>query len=249
MLTLEEWHNRFMQQARWTESVRRFLFQMADLAHARNVLEVGCGSGAILTDLRTQTKARIFGIDLKREFLRRVSDYKKDFLLACADGFHLPFQDQSFSITCCHFLLLWVKDPVQVISEMKRVTHKGGFVLALAEPDYGSRIDHPISLMALGQLQGQSLQRQGADPNTGRKIKGFFHQAGLVNVQMGIIGGQWDESFNPDELESEWKVLEADLKELVPEKELARLKQIDFAAWHRGDRVLYVPTFYAWGKV
>ncbi|HVP21890.1 MAG TPA: class I SAM-dependent methyltransferase [Anaerolineaceae bacterium] len=249
MLTVEEWHNRFRQQARWTEPVRRFLFQQAGLLHAHNLLEIGCGSGAILIELATQTIAPIYGIDLKPDFLKWALSTKAGFRLACADAFHLPFESQSFSFTFCHYFLMWVVNPVQVISEMKRVTKNGGYVLACAEPDYGGRIDYPESLKSLGLLQKKSLQNQGADPEMGRKVSGFFTEAGLQKVQTGILGGEWGEPLDPAELESEWKILESDLQGMLPSEELLRLKQIDLEAWQNGTRILFVPTFYTWGKV
>ena len=51
----------------------------------------------------------------------------------------------------------------------------------------------------------------------------------------------------PGERELEWAVLEADLAGLVPLEEIQRLKRLDEAAWERGERVLYVPTYWMLG--
>jgi ubiquinone/menaquinone biosynthesis C-methylase UbiE len=249
MLSLEEWHKRFLQQARWTESVRRFLFPQVELGRAERVLEVGCGSGAILADLTTQTDAYISGIDLKIDYLRQAINHVPDSRITCADAFNLPFASRAYSLTLCHYFLLWLAEPLQAIMEMKRVTTAGGYVLALAEPDYGGRIDFPEGLVNLGHLQSQALNRQGADPNVGRKIKGLFQKAGLHNVQAGVLGGQWGASVDLAEHLSEWEVMKTDLEGLLAEGELTRLTQIDLAAWQNGERILFVPTFYAWGRV
>ena len=55
------WHERFRQQAGWTRDLRTYLFTRADLAHAKHVLEVGCGTGAVLQDL--ETPALLHGLD------------------------------------------------------------------------------------------------------------------------------------------------------------------------------------------
>jgi hypothetical protein len=53
---------------------------------------------------------------------------------------------------------------------------------------------------------------------------------------------------SPEELDTEWSVLSADLCEQVPAERLSALREEEFAAWSRGDRVLYVPTFFAFGR-
>jgi SAM-dependent methyltransferase len=245
----EKWHERFVQQARWTESVRRFLFQQANMPQVKAILEVGCGSGAILHDVRRYTGARLTGIDLRAEYLHLAKTKAPGVALARADALCLPFKEGSFSITCCHFLLLWVSDPLQVLIEMKRVTESGGFVLALAEPDYGGRIDYPVPLAELGRLQAKSLDRQGADPLMGRKLTGLFHRAGLKNVQTGVLGGQWSDPPSRDVWQSEWEALESDLSEDISPPALEELKRLDSATWQKGERILFVPTFFASGEV
>jgi hypothetical protein len=51
------------------------------------------------------------------------------------------------------------------------------------------------------------------------------------------------------ERDLEWEVLESDLAGWVPAQEIRRMKLLDEQAWDRGERVLHVPTYFAWGKV
>ena len=249
MFALEQWHKRFEQQARWTESVRRFLFQQANLTQAKAILEVGCGSGAILHDLAQLTGARLAGIDLQLDYLKFAKFQAPSAILAVADGISLPFAADAFSHTCCHYFLLWASDPLRTLAEMRRVTQPGGFILALAEPDYGGRIDYPEALAQIGRLQEQSLRRQGADPYIGRKLMSLFHRAGLKNVAAGVLGGQWSEPLRADEQALEWQTLESDLAGLVTHVLLDELQKVDIEAWRKGERILYVPTFFALGQV
>lgn len=247
-LSVSEWHSRFLQQARWTAQLRNFISNQLQLNSYRRILEVGSGTGVILAETGSKDALRI-GVDIRLDFLQ-LSQYSNRGLTPLgADGFHLPFSDHFFDITFCHFLLLWVHQPLKIIEEMVRVTQPGGIILALAEPDYGGRIDHPIELVNLGLKQAQALEEQGADPFIGRKVKGLFSQAGLFNIQSGIIGGHWAEQPDFDSWDSEWNTLEHDLKDSIIPEELHNLRLLDAAAWQKGERILFVPTFYTWGRV
>ncbi|MEN8171333.1 MAG: hypothetical protein ABFS03_00485, partial [Chloroflexota bacterium] len=66
---------------------------------------------------------------------------------------------------------------------------------------------------------------------------------------------QWSDNINQtghENWQSEWEVLEWDLNKISDEldfSEVVKLKKVDKTAWATGQRVLYVPTFYAVGKV
>jgi SAM-dependent methyltransferase len=250
-----DWHSRFLQQAAWTRDLRVYLFERANLNRARRVLEVGCGTGAIISDLATA--APIHGLDLEPARLAEAHRHVPTAALVCGNALALPYPSGVFDIAFCHYLLLWVRDPLQTLLEMKRVTRPGGAVLALAEPDYNSRVDKPDALAPLGRWQAESLQRQGADPGLGSRLAILFRQAGIQPIETGTLRGSPGSSSRreegerlpaPAERNLEWAVLEADLVGWVPAQEVRRMKMLDEQAWERGERVLYVPTFFAWGK-
>ena len=248
-LTPQDWHQRFTRQAQWTRDLRAYLFSRLQIENARRVLEVGCGTGAILAELPNEIPLRA-GLNLDRQQLSLAMRSNPGSRLTQGDGQTQPYPDGSFDVSLCHFLLLWVADPARVLAEMTRVTRPGGLVLALAEPDYGGRIDHPEELAVLGQWQMESLRQQGADPLMGRKLAGLFHGAGLKSVETGALGGQWSGRPDWEARESEWAILEADLRKTRQDGESWQvLKTLDKSAYQRGERVLFVPTFYAWGRV
>ncbi len=47
------WHTRYTQQAKWTRDLRAYIFNKIKLNESNRVLEVGCGTGAILSELPT----------------------------------------------------------------------------------------------------------------------------------------------------------------------------------------------------
>lgn len=245
--TPQDWHSRFLQQARWSEQVRRFLFAQFHLEKARRGLEVGCGTGAIADAFQTWSQANIHGVDIRADFLEFARLTFPHLYLVRANGLQLPYADRSFDFSFCHYFLLWVADPLQAIKELQRVTRPGGAVLALAEPDYGGRIDYPEPLAEIGRLQAQALRAQGAETEMGRRLACLFHTAGLQDVHAGVLGGVWGTPPAAEEIESEWSMLSSDLVGEVPISLLKDYRCQDLAAWQKGERVLYIPTFYAWG--
>ncbi|MEW5868869.1 MAG: methyltransferase domain-containing protein [Chloroflexota bacterium] len=246
-LDLTDWHQRFIQQARWTQDLRRYLFERARLTRASRTLEVGCGTGALLESCLDSSY--LHGLDISAPHLYLARFHAPRALLVQGDAHALPYAPASFDLTFCHFLLLWVKQPENVIAEMVRITRPGGSVLALAEPDYGGRIDFPDELAKLANLQQTALRRQGADPLIGRRLASIFASAGLQQIETGVLGGQWQGSPSKQDWENEWQVLLEDIGADLPASELESLRQHDHKAWLEGSRVLFVPTFYAWGRM
>jgi SAM-dependent methyltransferase len=247
MLSPLDWHARFTRQSRWTAQVRRFLFDGCSLSQAKIGLEVGCGTGVIAADLATLGGAHLVGIDLRADFLQIARAQFPELRLSQSNALHLPFPAGSFDFTCCHYFLLWMHDSLAALREMRRVTRPGGAVLALAEPDYGARIDNPPSLVDLGRKQAEALRAQGAEPEIGRRLVELFRAAGLQQARAAVMGGQFGEPYNAEMAASEWAVLESDLQGRLPPSELAEAKKIDAQAWQSGLRILFIPTFYAWG--
>ena len=248
-LDLATWHARFRQQAGWTRELRQTLLRRSGMAQARSVLEVGAATGALTGELSLDWQARVFGLDLEwtRLAYARLRDQRTCF--AQADAHFLPFRSGSFDLSLCHFLLLWVRDPAGAVSEMRRVTRPGGFVLALAEPDYGSRIDFPNSLAEIGRAQRAALIAQGANPDIGRELGRLFVLAALGEVEVGVLGAQWAGPPSRADFDMEWSVLEDDLQASPTAEVRERLRMLDWTARERGERILYVPTFYAIGRV
>lgn len=241
-------HERFAQQARWGESLRRYLVARLGLADGDRLLEVGCGTGAVISSLRGYASFETHGLDIHLPFVRFARSHDRETGYTCGDALRLPYADGVMDGALCHFFLLWVPDAAAALGEMIRVTRPGGAVMALAEPDYGGRVDYPPPLDQIGRLQRDSLRKQGAEPDMGRRLAGLFHDAGLGEIETGVLGAQWQASPNPRDRAAEWDVLESDLRGLLSPAELDRLRRVNESAWEDGSRVLFVPTFYALGR-
>jgi SAM-dependent methyltransferase len=240
------WHKRYAQQADWTRELRSYIFEKTDFRHAQRVLEVGCGTGAVISEV--QQGPAIYGLDIDHQALVECGQHAPQAMRVQGDALTLPYPDRSFDIVYSHFLLLWVGHPLQALHEMKRVTRQGGYVIAFAEPDYVHRIDRPGELVPLGTWQTDSLRRQGADPGLGSKLAGLFHEAGIAIRETGEIQ-YGDQQPSVEDWRIEWEVIEADLQGTVSLQDIQKMKMLDQQAHQQGTRILHVPTYFAWGTV
>lgn len=247
-LSREEWHQRYLVQAQWTEALRLYFYDLIKKDHLRCVLDVGCGTGALLTEMDCLSPAQIYGLDINIDHLCLAKQICQDCYLVASDVHRLPFEANSFDLVTCHYFLMWVGSPEHALSELHRITRPGGSVVAFAEPDYGGRIDYPPEFIRIRDYQITSLLNAGADPRMGRKLKSLFATGGFSDMEYGVYQGFWQRDISDEEMESEWKVLKEDLRDVLNQAELQALKKHDLSSRQQGTRLVYVPTFYAWGK-
>jgi SAM-dependent methyltransferase len=242
---LDFWHKRYTQQVGWTQATRRYIFEQIGLDKSSQILEIGSGTGALISSLHQDGYAHFIGLDFDLPSLVFSSADNA----VCADAHRLPFPPGQFDLTICHFLLLWVRDRLAVISEMQRAIRPGGWVMALAEPDYTQRVVKPEELADMGKIQADALISQGADVAIGAHLGELFHQAGLSNIETGVIQPQEQGLFTDEEFEIEWAVLRRDLAGCVPDSQIQKWYDLDRLAAIRGDRQHYVPIHFAFGQV
>lgn len=248
-LTASEWHERYLQQARWTKSIRDYLIRDSGAGANLQVLEVGCGTGAVLQDVSLQFPESTFGLDINIEYLKLAQTRAAGNCFVHGDAINLPFRADSFDLVYCHYFMMWIENPNQAISEMIRTTRNGGSLITMAEPDYGGRIDYPEVFEKLGLLQTTALKDQGADPRFGRKLGEIYHAAGLKDVQTGVIGAEWKDASSNGDRTLEWAVLKDDIGDILSNHEINTIIMAERDALNAGSRILFVPTFFAKGIV
>lgn len=96
------------------------------LARGRDVLEVGCGTGLILSRVAGEAR-RAVGVDLSPAMLEVARSRGLD--VVEGDACALPFPNEAFDVVYAFKVLAHVVDPERAVAEMFRVARPRGHVL------------------------------------------------------------------------------------------------------------------------
>lgn len=115
------------------------------LPPAAHVLEVGCGTGAVLRALarRPDFFGKGVGLDQSLAFVDAARRFAQEEHLSGRLEFHigdahtLPFDNGAFDAVVAHTLVSHVTQPAAVLKEVARVVRRGGLV-AIFDGDYAS---------------------------------------------------------------------------------------------------------------
>jgi SAM-dependent methyltransferase len=175
----------FSLQERWTRSARNYLYRKAGLLRANSILETGCGTGIITSELANRARGRVTGMDNNPEMVSYAAGRYDGIKFLAADGLRIPFLDNSFDIVVCNYYLIWVSDPAAALAEMRRVTVKGGKILICAEPDYDAIIEYPM--IGVADTFREELKAAGVgDLSFGRKLTALLNDLGCES-ESGVI--------------------------------------------------------------
>ncbi len=238
----ESLEKQLRRQSLWLKDSWLWILQEKVLPHYRgkakpSALDVGCGPGFVMQELSPYLEVQ--GLDSDPDMVAACKTRSLKATLGRAED--LPFEDGSFDIAYCSFLLLWVKHPERVIEEMKRVARN--WIVCLAEPDYGARIDFPNELSPLRGLIAEGMIKGGGDPFIGRKLRSIFRSCGM-EAEIGVHPGVWNIERLSLESEDEWRWLTMTVGD---SSWLTTLRKRWDEALEAGTLLEYNPIFFALG--
>ena len=192
-------HDQYVRQSQWFYGVRSQLLRKVNARAKRCVLDLGCGTGAITTELIARCAGEVTAVDMDAGVFEAFPQHFDDARQAVANGEALPFDDASFDLVFTQMFFLWAKDMGRVLREAHRVLENGCELIIVAEPDYAGCISCPAEANP-GPALADALRNLGADPFVASKLPAVLAATGF-EVTMGVHPSL----FRPAELHDRWK--------------------------------------------
>ena len=136
-------YDRFM--GRYSALLAPQLADLAGIAGDQRVLDVGCGPGALTTELVERLEpGALAAVDPSDQFVAAARARHPEVNVQRAAAEQLPFPDESFDAALAQLVVHFMADPVAGLGEMARVTRQSGVVAACVWDHAGGQ--GPLSL-------------------------------------------------------------------------------------------------------
>ncbi|HOU14979.1 MAG TPA: class I SAM-dependent methyltransferase [Anaerolineae bacterium] len=116
----------------------RALLELADSLNAQRILEVGCGTGRWLAEMRTLTE-HSYGLDPSRGMLAQARRRNTQLRFTRGRGEYLPFRDGTFDLVYCVNAIHHMDGQQMFIQEARRVLRAGGALVVIGMDPHGQR--------------------------------------------------------------------------------------------------------------
>lgn len=195
--------------AKWLETMeaRTAAYEAAHLAPYlepnHRVLDVGCGPGSITFGLaRLVPDGEVVGIDANSDQLENARAKASELGLSnitfsAGDVYGLDFSDSSFDAVFENGVLMHLSKQEHGLGEMKRVLRPGGMIALRDLFHQSSSLYTSVpNLIEGGQerthlINQQVFEKNGADMNTGGKLRQLLKDSGFENVEVGASPQVW----------------------------------------------------------
>ena len=131
-------YDRFM--GRYSVRLAPAFADFAGVTRAQRVVDVGCGPGALTTELVDRVGAEnVSAADPTEQFVAAARERHPGVTVQIAPAEELPFVDDEFDAALAQLVVHFMSDPVRGLAEMARVTREGGVVAACVWDHAGGR--------------------------------------------------------------------------------------------------------------
>ncbi|MCX6009911.1 MAG: methyltransferase domain-containing protein [Chloroflexi bacterium] len=113
----------------YPENLIKKVIALGRISQGKKVLDVGCGTGDIASQLRRAIKADVIGVDASFAMLKVAKGKSLEAICADIDNQQLPFRDGSFDTIIVAYVIHQIKNLTFLLSECCRVLRDGVLVL------------------------------------------------------------------------------------------------------------------------
>lgn len=204
---------------RWPDTAA--LFERAGLSAGMRCIDLGCGGGEVTLEIARLIApgGRVTGVDMdeiKLNLARRAAAARGldnvDFRLLNLRDWDEP---GGYHMVYCRFVLQHLNQPVDLLRRMWSAVRPGG-VLVVEDADIDTFCCHPPNeaFDFFLRTYGEVIHRRGGDDAIGRKLFGYFRDAGVSRPQVALVQSVWTEGEGKT---LAWSTLEASTEAIVSE--------------------------------
>jgi SAM-dependent methyltransferase len=179
-------YDRFM--GRYSASLSPQLADLAGVRAGQRALDVGCGPGALTTELVGRLGAdAVAAADPSEPFVEAARERHPGVEVAVAGAEDLPFADGAFDAALAQLVVSFMSDPVAGLAEMRRVTRAGGIVAACVWDHGGGQAPLSPFWRAVAELDPGARDESAQAGASEGQLTALFASAGLEEVEDGSL--------------------------------------------------------------
>jgi SAM-dependent methyltransferase len=175
-------YDRFM--GRYSRPLAPRLADLACVRAGQRALDVGCGPGALTSELVGRLGAdAVAAVEPSEPFVQaaRRRHHGVDVTVAVAED--LPFGDGDFDVALAQLVVPFMSEPVAGLAEMRRVTRSGGIVAACVWDHAGGQAPLSAFWRAVREVDTGARDESGQPGAREGQLAALLKAAGLVDVE------------------------------------------------------------------
>lgn len=179
-------YDRFM--GRYSIPLAPEFADFAGIDSDQRVLDVGCGPGALTTELVKRVGSEsVSAVDPSPSFVAAAQERHPGVEVQVAAAEELPFEDRTFDAALAQLVVHFMSQPTDGIREMARVTRASGTVAACVWDHAGSQGPLSVFWEAAHGLDPDVMDESKLAGAREGHLAQLFAEAGLRNVEADVL--------------------------------------------------------------